>query len=130
MPVTSFLIINNMGPHPRNLKRKPTTWHPNHTFHTRFVGRDGSALDTNIVLQDGVGRIKRHLIVSLVTVGEAEIIVQALNLLPKNKFNYQPYNKFINFLAQIPERAARVGRASQHFRERQNFLIYKYLAFK
>jgi hypothetical protein len=50
------------------------------TFNSSFIRSDGGALDTNIVFQDGIGRIKSHLIICLVTVRQAEIIIQTFNL--------------------------------------------------
>lgn len=34
-------------------------------FHTRFIGGNGGALDTNVVLEDGFGRVDRDLVVGL-----------------------------------------------------------------
>lgn len=50
------------------------------TFNSLLIGSDCGALNSYIVLENGVGRIDGHLVVRLVSVRQAEVIVQALNL--------------------------------------------------
>ena len=50
------------------------------TFDALFVGRDGRALDADAVLLDGEGRVDRHLVIGGVTVGQAEVVVEAVDV--------------------------------------------------
>ena len=45
-----------------------------------FVGGDGGALDGHVMLQGGVGRVDRDLVVRLIAIRESEIVVQALDI--------------------------------------------------
>lgn len=40
-----------------------------------LIGRDGSALDANVVLLDGLGGVDGHLIVGLIAVRQAQVVV-------------------------------------------------------
>ena len=49
-------------------------------LHTRFVGRNGGALDTNTVLLNRVGGVDRDLIVGLVALLHAEVVVLEVHI--------------------------------------------------
>ena len=50
------------------------------TFDPFFVGRDGSALDADIVFEDGFGRVDRHLIIGLVAMRKPKVVVEAVEV--------------------------------------------------
>ena len=50
------------------------------TFHSLFIRRDGGTLDAHTVFLDGLGGVDGHLVIGSVTVGQSEIIVQALHI--------------------------------------------------
>lgn len=49
-------------------------------LHTLLIGGDGGALDTNLVLLDGVSRLNCDLVVSGVTVLNGKIVVLEVNI--------------------------------------------------
>ena len=49
-------------------------------FHALLVGRDRGALDGHVVLEGGVRRVDRHLIVGGVAVGRTQVVVEALDV--------------------------------------------------
>lgn len=49
-------------------------------FNSLFIGRDSGTLDSDVVLQNGVSSIDGYLIVSLIAIGQAQVVVQSLNL--------------------------------------------------
>ena len=51
-----------------------------HTFDTLLIRGDGSALDSHIVFLDGFRAVDGHLVIRLVTVGEAKVIILALHV--------------------------------------------------
>ena len=51
-----------------------------HTFDALLIGGDGGAFDTDVVLLDGQSRVDGDLVIGLVTVRQAQVIVQALHL--------------------------------------------------
>lgn len=52
----------------------------NFTFNSLFVGRDGGALDADIMLENGVCCIDRHLVVGGIAVWQSQVEVQAIQL--------------------------------------------------
>ena len=53
---------------------------PSLTLHSLLIGRDGGALDANIVLLDGLSRVNGDLVVSLVTVRKTQVVVLAVHI--------------------------------------------------
>lgn len=57
------------------------------TLNPLFVRRDGGTLDADVVLEDGVRRVDGHLVVGGVAMRQAQVKVQAVQLVvgPRNK---------------------------------------------
>jgi hypothetical protein len=45
-----------------------------------LVGCDGGAFDADVVLENGLGSVHRHLVVRLIAVGETQIVVLDVNV--------------------------------------------------
>jgi len=50
------------------------------TFNPLLIGGDGGAFDAHVVFKDGVCRVKGHLVISGISVGQPQVIVQAFQL--------------------------------------------------